>query len=80
MNSEQDTFDRLRRIPHEEMRRIISELYKTVPGDDFARVMPARLAALERHGWTELEYTNTLKQEQNRRLAQQHAQLFAAGQ
>lgn len=58
MHTEEDTFNRLRRIPFEEMRLMIRELNQVGQVGKGRRV--AALKALDQNGWTEDEYQGKL--------------------
>jgi len=75
MHTEQDTFDRLRRIPFEQMRSIIRKVNQTSTYHK-----GAALNALKEKGWTRIDYMSTLdkvvKTEQEEKIAAR----LAAGQ
>ena len=54
MHTEQDTFDRLRRIPFEEMRLIVRKIHSDIGKYNIA------LQALRTNGWTQNDYSNQL--------------------
>jgi len=56
MYTEDDTFDKLRRVPYTELNDLIMREDPFIEGDIFAPFEPSEVAWLKKYGWTELEY------------------------
>ncbi len=60
MSSEDDTFNRLRRCPYDELILHMqnSDIFETPVHDPYP---PNEVALLEEHGWTELDFKKTYR-------------------